>query len=532
MQEWFSAIEHLRRSDNVWNQDELPVELVQTHISVILLGHERVLKFKKPVNFGFLDYSTIEKRRIACEREVELNARLCPDVYLGVSAVYESEDGLRLDGVGEIVDYAVVMKRLPAERMLDRMVTEETIRESHVKRIAERLNSFHSSAVRGPEIDHFGGLETVRFNWNENFEQTKSFSGRTIREESFERIQRWVGDWLKDNEVLFRRRVAEGRICDGHGDLRCESVCVSNGICIFDCIEFNQRFRCGDVANEVAFLAMDLDAYGRPDLGYLFVEHYVGESGDEEIFKLLPFYRCYRAYVRGKVLSFQLDEEETSVGQKRLARERARNYFDIADRCARDWPDKPLILVVSGLSGTGKTTLARAVAGEIGARVVSSDIVRKSLFGGDGSPSGYGQGMYDEQANKLTYNALIEEGRRQIEETRTVVLDATFLRPEYVEGVRKLADETGADLRLLECKLTMDRVRERLLQRAKRRDGASEATVETFDHQVTERAGYGPGITPDLSVSTDDTRWNVARSVVDWLRTDTFRSGKQSDAAP
>ncbi|MDH3531272.1 MAG: hypothetical protein OEQ28_17060, partial [Acidobacteriota bacterium] len=323
-EDWIEMVKRLRGAESIWPADERPVEIRQTHISVIMLGRSRVLKLKKPVNFGFLDYSTLEKRCVACEREVDLNRRLCPETYLGVRTITEDENGFGLSATGKAIEYAVLMKRLPDPSMLDQMVEQNTITESDIARIAARLQEFHKSARRGPDVDKFGAIETIRYNWDENFEQTEPFIGRTITGSDFNKTREWVSSWLAGNEELLNQRISGGHIVDGHGDLRCESVSITNGICIFDCIEFNERFRCADVAAETAFLAMDLDAFGRPDLGYYFYERYCEESRDEDLFRLFSFYRCYRAFVRGKVLSFQLDEAEVTDEQHEAAEQKAR----------------------------------------------------------------------------------------------------------------------------------------------------------------------------------------------------------------
>jgi uncharacterized protein len=273
------------------------------------------------------------------------------------------------------------MNRLPEERMLDQLVARNEVTEAMIDRVAARLSEFHRSALRGAEVAKWGSLAEVRHNWEENFAQTEPFVGRTISAPAYEAIRQWVNEWLETRAELFERRVRAGRIVDGHGDVRCESICVQDdAIRIYDCIEFNDRFRCDDVASEVAFLAMDLDARGRAELGYFFTESYQRRSGDSELFTLLPFYRCYRAYVRGKVLSFRLNEAEFSAEEQQAAAEGAANYFELARRYAAQLR-RPTVIAVGGLSGTGKTSVARAIASELGLRVVSADAARQTLFG-------------------------------------------------------------------------------------------------------------------------------------------------------
>jgi aminoglycoside phosphotransferase family enzyme/predicted kinase len=515
---WLKMVEQLRSAPE-WPADELPIELRQTHISVLLLGRTRVAKLKKPVDFGFLDYTTLAKRLKACQDEVRLNRRLAPDTYIGYGGVIETDGKIGFSGRhGRIIDYCVWMKRLPDELMLDQLVARNAVTEAMIDRIAARLGEFHRTAWRGPEVARWGSLAEIRHNHEENFIQTEPFIGRTISAADYEAIRQWASAWL-EKEELFNRRASEGRIVDGHGDVRCESICVmDDAIRIYDCIEFNDRFRCSDVASEAAFLAMDLDARGRPDLGYYFTEAYQQRRGDPELFTLLPFYRCYRAYVRGKVLSFRLNEAEFSEAEHEAAARRAGNYFELARRYASRLA-RPVVITVNGLSGTGKTSVARALASELGLRVVSSDAVRQSLFGAAKRPSDYGQGAYTEEANRQTYQKLIENARAKLREEGGVILDATFRHAEDRSLACELAAEAGAEWRLIECRLAPELVRERLAARAALKDGLSDATWETYLKQRAEHPATDD--LPDKEhfiLDTSRSLTTTARSAADWLR--------------
>lgn len=520
MADWLRMVEQLRHAPE-WTEDELPIEMKQTHISVLLLGRKHVVKLKKPVDFGFLDYTTLEKRLKACEDEVRLNRRLCPDAYIGCGGVIETDGQIGFSGRhGKIVDYCVWMHRLPDDRMLDRMVAEGTVNEAIIDRVAARLSEFHAGAARGPEIARWGSLEEIRHNWEENFEQTAAFAGRTINASDYEAIRAWAPQWLAEKAELFDSRARQGRIVDGHGDVRCESICVRDDmICIYDCIEFNDRFRCDDVASEAAFLAMDLDARGRPDLGYYFTEQYQRRAGDDDLFTLLPFYRCYRAYVRGKVLSFRLNEPEFSDAERQSAATRAASYFDLARRYATRLPE-PTIIAVGGLPGTGKTSIARAIAGELGLRVVSADQARQSLFGEAKRPSGYGEGAYTAEANRATYQKLFELGRERLAQNGGVILDATFRHAEDLALAREAANEAGAQFRLIECRLSPEQVRARLEQRAARKEGLSDADWEIYLKQREEgrELMVEAGIS-HLILDTGGKLAEIARDASDWLRT-------------
>jgi uncharacterized protein len=519
MSSWLSLLERIRLSPD-WSKNELPVEMKQTHISVLFLGRSHVMKLKKPVDFGFLDYTTLEKRLKACLDEVRLNSRLCSETYIGVGEIREVDAEIRFSGgKGSVVDYCVWMHRLPDDRMLDRMLADDNITESIIARIAKRLSRFHAEALRGPEIAKWGSLEEIRHNWEENFEQTSAFIGRTISENDYQAIRAWINDCLEEKAGMFERRVRQGWIVDGHGDLRCESICVKDDdICFYDCIEFNDRFRCDDVASEVAFLAMDLDARGRPDLGYYFTERYQRQSNDEDLFTLLPFYRCYRAYVRGKVLSFRLNEAEFSEAERQTAANRAAAYFELSRRYASPLRN-PAVIAIGGLSGTGKTSIARALAGELGLRVVSSDAVRHSIFGDVKGPARYGEGAYTADANRLTYREMFELARKLLAEERGVILDATFLHGEDLAATREMAETAGARFRLIECVLATEEVRTRLERRATRGEGESDASWEIHLKQREEgRSFLIPESRSHLVLNTSGKVGAAARTVADWLR--------------
>jgi uncharacterized protein len=516
MQVWLNMVERLSHAPE-WSPDESPIEMVQTHISVVLLGRNHVLKLKKPVDFGFLDYTTLEKRRLACEAEVMLNRQLCPDIYLGVRPVTEVDGEASLSSKGRIIDYGVWMKRLPPDRMLDRMVADGAVNEAVIDRVAERLSRFHRRARRGPSVNSHGRPEAIRRNWEENFVQTAKYVGRTIAPQAYDAIRSRVSRWMVSSDDLLRSRVRDGHICDGHGDLRCESVCVTDGICIFDCIEFNDRFRCGDVASEVAFLEMDLYHRGRPDLAYYFSDRYQLHTDDNELSALLPFYRCYRAYVRGKVLSFRLDEPEFNEEQRMAAATRATEYFKLARRFAAPL-ERPTVIAVMGLSGTGKTSVARSIAVELGLRVISSDAVRKQLFN-NAAHQDDGACIYSPEADRLTYQNLLNRGRNIFKEDRGVVLDATFQRAEDRRRARELASTLGAEWRVIECQLIPDLVKSRLARRQDGGNGLSDATWETYLRQREEfdPVAEAAGVTY-LRLDNSGSLPSVGQAATDWLR--------------
>lgn len=307
------------------------IELVQTQMSFVFLTGEYVYKIKKPVNLGYLDYTTLEKRHFFCQQELELNRRLCPGAYLAVVPIVEEKGRLHIEEQGKATEYAVKMKQLPQDRMMDVLLPKGQVTREMGGRVAEKLADFHRRAETSQEIAAFGELDVVHHNCDENFAQTEKYIGLTIFRAKYERIKDYTDDFIKSNAGLFKKRVREGRIRDCHGDLHAAHVCFTDDICIYDCIEFNDRFRYSDVASEIAFLAMDLDRYQRAGLSRHLVDTYVGLSQDEELLKLLDFYKCYRAYVRGKVESFKLDDPYISEEEKAKVLTAAQSYFQLAE---------------------------------------------------------------------------------------------------------------------------------------------------------------------------------------------------------
>jgi aminoglycoside phosphotransferase family enzyme len=327
------VIEALMKPE-AYEEDPGTVELVQTHISVVFLTRRFVYKVKKAVHFGFLDFTTLEKRHCFCEKELKLNRRLCGDMYLEVVPI-NIADAVKIKGEGETVEYAVKMKRMPQEKIMAKLLEENKVDDKLIDRIAKIIAEFHSKAVTNSRISEFGSLATIETNWKENFEQTEEFIGKTISAENYKLIRDKVEDFMKKKTTLFEKRMAEKRVRDCHGDIHSGNIFVTDEIYIFDAIEFNERFRYSDIAADVAFLALDLDFKKRIDLSNFFVKKYVEYSGDRELMKLLLFYKCYRAYVRGKVTSFKLNDPKISDNDKIAAINEANSYFKLSSSYAK-----------------------------------------------------------------------------------------------------------------------------------------------------------------------------------------------------
>ncbi|UCC58503.1 MAG: phosphotransferase [Candidatus Bathyarchaeum sp.] len=329
------VVEALRKPE-AYDEDPGQIELKQTHISFIFLTGNFVYKLKKAVDFGFLDFTTLEKRRFFCEKELDLNRRLCGDMYLEVVPINRS-DFIKIKGDGVTVEYAVKMKRMPEETMMTRLLEENKVDRRLIDRMAKIIAEFHSKAETNKRIGEFGSLPIIGTNWKENFDQTREFIGKTIFPKSYRLIRERIDDFMKRSVSLFRKRVDENRVRDCHGDIHSGNIFVADKIYIFDAIEFNERFRYSDVASDIAFLAMDLDFKDRSDLSSFFVERYAKYSGDQELRQLLHFYKCYRAYVRGKVISFKLNDPSVDSEEKRATIKEAEAYFELAANYARQF---------------------------------------------------------------------------------------------------------------------------------------------------------------------------------------------------
>ncbi len=303
-------------------------KLVQTHTSWVILLEDLVFKIKKPVNFGFLDYSTLEKRLHYCRREIELNKRLCNDIYIGVVAISDKDGNWILEDDSNPVEYAVKMKRIDDNKLLSSLIDKNEVSEKDIKEVAEVVANFHLSTDKRPE---FGKMEVMKFNTDENFEQVAPFIDKTISKEDFIFIKDKTEGFYKKNEKLFEKRISEGKIVDGHGDIRLEHVAfLDGGVCIFDCIEFNERFRCGDMVNDMCFLSMELDFKGRRDLSEIYEKEYLNITNDEDFYTMLPFFKTYRAFVRGKVYSFLSEDKFSSPEVRERAKTLAKSFFKLS----------------------------------------------------------------------------------------------------------------------------------------------------------------------------------------------------------
>ena len=463
------------------------VTLVQTHISYVLLAGERVYKVKKPVRFTFLDFSTLERRRHFCHEEVRLNRRLAPDMYLGVLAVLEEHGAYRLTYGDDpaAVEYAIEMRRLPADRTLDQLLDRHAVPPALIDAIADRLVEFHRQADASPAVTANGDPASVLAVLEDNYANARRFRDVTIPARDDDAIQRFARGFLRAQDALFRQRQAQHRIRDCHGDLHSEHICCTEPLVIFDCIEFNSQFRYCDVASDMAFLAMDLDYHDRPELAARLIERYAACAADADLQRLVPFYQCYRAYVLGKVDSLKSVEEEVTPAERAAARESAHRHFALAYRYT--WSYTPALVVIAGLSGTGKSAVAAALHARTGFAHINSDVVRKRLAGVPvdvpAQPTGYEAGIYTPELSARTYQTMMDQAADHLAAGRGAILDATFQLRVGRDAARELAGRHRVPFLLVECRCEEAEVRRRLDQRAQDGAGPSDADWNIYVEQ-------------------------------------------------
>ena len=472
------------------------VRLIETHVSYIFITDDFVYKVKKPVDFGFLDFTTLDRRRFYCEEEVRLNRRLSPEIYLGVVELRATPEGAAFGPCGALLDYAVKMKRLPEERMLTSLLEHGELQPAQLEEIARVIARFHARAARAPQIDAQGSPKAIRAVWEENFRQVAPFVPLTLPAADLALLRDWVERFLCQHEALLLSRVAEGFIRECDGDLHLGNICLTERVYIFDCIEFNERFRFIDTAADIAFLLMDLEYAGRADLCPPFLATYQEETGDRGLAGLLDFYKAQRAFVRGKVKSFRLAESGVPADEREAAREAASSYFRLARGYTLRERLAPTLIITCGVMGSGKSALARELSRELGVTLLRSDLVRKSLAGRAPTERGgdaYHAGIYAPASTRATYRELLEGARRELTAGRSVLVDATFRLGSDREQFQTLARELGVPFFLVQTLCGEALIRERLERRSREPWEVSDGRPELLLGQLAEFEAPGPG---------------------------------------
>jgi hypothetical protein len=503
-------------------------KLVETHASWVLVSPRFVYKMKKPLNLGFLDFSTLEKRYAACQSELSLNDRLARDVYLQVVPIRRAGDAEYIDdddvqkpagasGQDAVVEWAVKMRRLSDSGRGDVLLRAGQLGQRHIERIAQLLVSFHGAVAVDESMRGFGSSQLILNNVRENFDQAAQLSRRYISACAEAAIEEYQLQFLVKNEELFQSRIRQGRIREGHGDLRLEHLYFEgNEISIIDCIEFNERFRFGDVAADLAFLVMDLRHQGADDFAELLISGYARQSGDYEIYRLIDFYEAYRAYVRAKVTAFrQLQEEEhPSVfhfdGQRLAAQ--ARRYFLHAHAVGRPTSTPAAVIAVGGMIASGKTTWAARLGRRLCCPVIDSDSTRKRLAGLAPTQSAVSapfEGIYDKNSTQRVYECLVQQAGWVLESGRRVIVEASFRTVAQRQRLAELAERCGVAFSFIWCEAPREVVVSRLVARENADAAVSDGRVAILDSLENElepfdASAYESSVVLDTSLSEEE----------------------------
>ncbi|NEQ33186.1 MAG: AAA family ATPase [Leptolyngbya sp. SIO4C5] len=461
------------------------IELIQTHVSYVLLTGEFAYKLKKPVDFGFLDYSTLEKRQHFCHEELRLNRRAAAPIYLEVIAIAQAGDRFYLaEGEDAAVEYAVKMRQFPQSALLSHLFEQGELTVELLQRLAETIAEFHAEAKTDAHIRSFGEISQIRASIDENYAQTQGFIGGPQTQTQFEQTKAYTDRFFAQEQALFQQRIEQDRIRACHGDLHLNNICLwQDQLYLFDCIEFNEPFRFVDVMFDIAYIVMDLEAGNRPDLRTAFLNHYAEQTGDWAGLEILPLYVSRQSYVRAKVTSFLLNDPSVSAAEKTKASQKAAPYYRLAWQYAQ--PQQGRIFVMSGLSGSGKTTAARQLAQQTGAVHLRSDAVRKHLAGVPLTERG-GDEIYTAEMSQKTYDRLLDLGIRLAQRGYPVILDAKYDRQARRQSVIAQAEAKQIPLQILYCDTPKAIMQQRLQQRT---NDIADATSDILAQQSMEPFG-------------------------------------------
>lgn len=455
-----------------------PIQLKQTHISYVFLTGDYAYKVKKPMNFGFLDFSTLEQRRHFCLEEMRMNQQNAPEIYLEVLPISQSGDKFELNGTGEPVEYVLKMREFPQEDLFIFLFEQGRLTETLLEKLGRVVAEFHAKAETNDYIRSFGEVSQVRQAFDENYEQTEKYIDRTQTPQQFEETKQFTDAFFANQQELFIRRIQSNKIRECHGDPHLRNICLwQDKILLFDRIEFNEPFRFVDVMYDVAYILMDFEAQGRKDLGNAFLNAYLEQTGDWEGLQVLPLYLIRQTYVRAKVNSFLLDDPGISNDLKQEAEATATHYYRLAWEYTKS--NKGRLILMSGLSGSGKTTVARHLARQTGAIHIRSDAVRKHLAGIPLDQQG-GADLYTPTMNEKTYDRLLELGIILASQGFPVILDAKYDRQAFRQKAIARCQSHQLPIQIVHCTAPEEVLRDRLLSRT---NDVSDATADLLTQQ-------------------------------------------------
>ncbi|MCU0567355.1 MAG: AAA family ATPase [Oculatellaceae cyanobacterium Prado106] len=458
-----------------------PIQVIQTHISYVFLTGDYAYKAKKPMNFGFLDFSTLDKRQHFCQEELRMNKRGAPGLYLDVLPITETAGQFALAGNGTPAEYVVKMRQFPQDAQLTSLFDRGELTEERLQELAKAIAHFHQTCHTDDYIRSFGKVEQVRQAFDENYEQTEQYIGGPQTQQQFDETRAYTDRFFADRADLFNQRIAEDRIRECHGDLHLGNICLwENQLMLFDCIEFNEPFRFVDVMYDIAYIIMDLQVRNRPDLAAIFLSAYAEQTGDWEGLQVLPIYVSRQTYVRAKVISFLLNDPNVSAADKQQASDNAALYYRLA--WEQTQPKAGKLFLMCGLSGSGKSTAARQLTRQTGGIYIRSDAVRKHLGSVPLDQKG-GSDLYSPEMTAKTYDRLLSLGTTLARQGYSVILDAKYDRQALREVALTQAQAANIPLQIVHCDAPVEVLRDRLLQRT---GDIADATADLLPQQFLE----------------------------------------------
>lgn len=474
-------------------------ELIETHISSVIVTPDKVYKLKKPINLGFLNFSTQDRRRHFCHEEFRLNRRLSSDLYLGVIPVYGTVDQPSFDEISKITDYVVVMKPFEQKNQFDHLLQRGELDLQHMNSLADYIADFHLSAPKVDSSEDFGSADHVARPVRENFLQIRQYCDSPKLLNRVEHIEKWSEQWIARHVDRLLDRKTTGFVRECHGDLHCHNLAWYQGKPLaFDCIEFDPALYWIDVISDVAFLLMDLRFQNREDLAQIFLNRYLQVTGDYEGLTLLRFYMVYRAMVRAKIEA--ITAAQSGIEEK-LARQAASSldqYLDLAELIARE--SRGAILLMHGPSASGKSTVSSSISQCLSAVTVRSDVERKRLFELDqyqNHSTGFAQGIYNPKSTEMTYQRMLSLSGALVDAGFTVINDATFSRPEQRQLFYDLAADRNCPVQVIDLKVPESILRERIKQR---KNDVSDADIHVLEQQLKQ---WQPLLASEASVAID-----------------------------
>ena len=516
---------HALLNPDIYAFDVHEIQLIQTHISYVFLAGDKVYKTKKPVDFGFINQLDLEQRYNNCIREVDLNRRLAPDVYVNIVMIAQSQSGeykIFTANIPEnfvLIEYAVEMQLLPSKAILANMLANSVMPKEFPQKFAELILDFHSKNSLQESTIEFAGVSAVQSWWDREHKEASQFIGSTWNANDAKDFSSTITKLLDQDADLLNDRVFEGNIVEGHGDLHSMHIyLLDQKIIIVDCIEFNDwfHFRILDRGYDIAFIAMDLEAKGFPEVGDEIIGRYIAASGDETLSILQPLHRAFRAFVRGKVESIESNQIGIPIEQKLEKNESATTYFSLATKLIHERTD-PILILICGLSGTGKSTIGSQLCARIGAAYLSSDIVRKKIAGitlHDKISKQQRNQIYTTEMTQQTYTKMREKAEEYIQRGYSVVLDATHINILDRKKALDIAKKYNHKTLIVDLQITKTEALRRIESRKFDHLSVSDATLEIYLEQVQRLIPISEKEGPTMVIKTDDSPHKIVKQII------------------